>query len=331
MNEKIIYLITIALSFLITTFATQAVIFLMRKIKAGQSILEDGPKWHKNKDGTPTMGGMAFLISFVISYSILIVITLITKNYEIIKYSMPLFIYSLLNAGIGVIDDLAKIRKKQNKGLDAKSKFALQALAAIIFLVMLEIFVGINTNISVPFFKFSINFGVFYYVFSFFVLCGFVNAVNLTDGIDGLASSVGLSVGAIFSIVALVILHDSIIAYFSAFLVGILVSFLIFNRYPAKIFMGDTGSLFIGAIIIGFTFLIENPLFVFFYGVIFLIEALSVITQVLVYKFFKGKRLFKMAPIHHHLEKIGWGENKIVIIFSLLNLIGCFLMIFLLS
>ena len=327
MNAKNIYLITVILSFILTTISTQAVIVAMRKIKVGQSILVDGPNWHIKKEGTPTMGGIAFLLSFVVSYGVVAVVSYVTKNYDFIKFSAPLFVYAIFNAGIGMVDDLSKVRKKENKGLSAKSKFALQALAAIIFLIILKFTVGINTNIEVPFFNFSINLGIFYYIFAFLTLCGFVNAVNLTDGIDGLASSVGLSVACIFSFVALFLFNDSVIAYFSSILVGILVSFLIFNKHPAKIFMGDTGSLFLGSIIVGFSFLIGNPLLVFIYGFMFLIEAASVILQVLVFKLFKGRRLFKMAPLHHHLEKNGWSENKIVVAFSLINFVACIIML----
>lgn len=324
MSRHLLFLIMLFVSFILTSVSTWLIIVVMQKKRIGQSILKDGPSWHIKKEGTPTMGGMAFLVATTVCYIVFLFLMFFEKKYDAINYSSILYIYAMLNGGIGIVDDLMKASKKQNKGLSAKSKFLLQAVATIIFLILLYVSGKINTSIGLPFTDIRINLGVFYYILAFFALCGFVNAVNLTDGIDGLATSIALTVGVLFAAISLFIVQSMEITFFSSTLIGLLLAFLIFNRHPAKIFMGDTGSLFLGAIIVGFSFLIDNVLLVLIYGFVFLIEAISVILQVIIFKV-TGKRILKMAPIHHHFEKKGWSENKIVTIFSIVNLMACIL------
>ena len=324
MNNIHLFFAVLILSFLSTLVLTKFLIPIIISKKVGQHILADGPSWHKNKEGTPTMGGLSFVFTIIGLFLIYLLISHKSALYKENICALNVIIYSLLNACIGIIDDLSKIIKKENKGLSAKSKFLLQSVSAIIFLVLMKATVGIDTSIQIPFLDFGIELGIFYYIFAFILLCGFVNAVNLTDGIDGLATSLTVTVAVLFSIISFTKIQNSAFTFISAALLGSMVAFLIFNFHPAKIFMGDTGSLFLGALIVGTSFLINNIL-VFLYGVIYLIEAISVMVQVLFFKVTKGKRLLKMAPLHHHFEKSGWSENKIVLCFTIINAIFCLL------
>ncbi len=309
-------------SFLATFVFTKVLIPIVVSKKAGQRILEIGPSWHKSKEGTPTMGGIGFVLATFVCFLIFL-FGVKVENLQEKNYALILIIYAILNALIGFIDDLSKVSKKQNKGLSARSKFILQAVAAIIFLILMNKVIGIDTTIALPFTSIAIDIGILYYPVAFLLLCGFVNAVNLTDGVDGLAASVTSTVAVLFSIASLVFIQSESLAFISSTLLGAMLAFLIFNVHPAKIFMGDTGSLFLGAIVVGVSFLLNNILLVLIYGIVYLIEALSVMLQVGFFKISKGKRLLKMAPLHHHFEKCGWSENKVVIIFTILNGIFC--------
>ena len=294
---------TIFLScFLITFVSVKIVIHFSLKQRIGQKILEDGPVWHKEKEGTPTMGGIAFPIAIFGAFFIFIVFLGGSRDAHI----TPVFcviLFALFNSLIGFLDDYLKIKNSRNKGLTAPAKFALQSIAAVAFLVLLHKTVGISTAIKIPFVNFSLDIGIFYYLFAYLLLCGFVNAVNLTDGLDGLAASSMLPVSLFVSFVGMFVFEELSYTYLGGALLGLLVAFLLFNRYPAKIFMGDTGSLFLGGILAGLSVSINNELLVIMLGFVFLCEALSVIIQVLYFKITKGKRIFKMAPLHHHLEK----------------------------
>ena len=224
---------------------------------------------------------------------------------------------------IGIIDDMAKLKKRRNEGLTPMGKLILQSVAAIVFLILMSVTANLSTVIKIPFTRVELELGFFYYVFAFLMLCGVTNAVNLTDGVDGLASTCALSVGIFLTFVGLLVEENAAISFFAATLIGASLGFLIFNFHPAKVFMGDTGSLFIGALIVGVAFALNTPLLVFLYGFVFIFEALSVILQVVYFKITHGKRLFKMAPFHHHLEKSGLSEAKIVSIFGLINSIFC--------
>ena len=297
----------------------------LKSKKIGQKILEIGPRWHKNKEGTPTMGGISFILASVLA--VIISVVLFNKQFDKreIVLLINIYTFAILNALIGLIDDIAKMKKMKNQGLTPKMKFLLQSIVAILFLVSLSTTCDMNTSIFVPFFNVKLNIGVFYYVISYLILCGIVNSVNLTDGLDGLASSVTLTVGAFVSLVAFFKINSLLLALFGAILLGSTIGFLVFNLYPAKIFMGDTGSLFLGAIVVAISFAINNPLLVLVYGFVFVVEALSDILQVGYYKLSGGKRIFKMAPLHHHFEKSGLSEMKIVSIFTLVNTLFCFL------
>ena len=320
MNTKI-YFITLILAFFTTLIATKKLIPVLAKKKIGQSILEIGPSWHKDKKGTPTMGGIGFVLATILCF------VAVVSIFDVEKWEIHMLInvltYALLNACVGAIDDIAKIRKRKNEGLTPRGKLIFQSAASIIFLIMMNKTVGLSTTLVFPFSDFQLNLGIFYYVFAFLLLCGMTNAVNLTDGIDGLASTCVLTVGVLFSVVAITKIESLTLGFFGAVLIGTAFAFLIFNLHPAKIFMGDTGSLFYGAIIVGCAFVFNSSLLVLLYGFSFLCEAISVILQVAYFKLTKGKRLFKMAPLHHHLEKCGHSEMGIVTIFGILSTVFC--------
>ncbi|MBE6663050.1 MAG: phospho-N-acetylmuramoyl-pentapeptide-transferase [Ruminococcaceae bacterium] len=322
MNEICIYALIFLLSLVLTIVFTKKLIPIIKAKKFGQRILEDGPNWHKSKEGTPTMGGLGFIFAILICFFIYLITLLINEKFRDAICVANIITYALLNGMIGVIDDMAKIRNKRNEGLTPRAKFILQGVVAILFLVSFKFTVGIETSVKLPFVSNAIDLGFIFYLLAFFILCGFVNAVNLSDGIDGLASSLTLTVGIFFFIMSSLNKTPSL-AFLSVVLVGAMIGFLIFNSHPAKIFMGDTGSLFLGALVVSFSFIVNNVLLVLLYGFVFLCEALSVILQVLVFKITGGKRLFKMAPLHHHFEKSGWSEKRIVFVFAIINLIAC--------
>ena len=320
----IIEFITVALAvFLVTVILEKLIIPILQSHKVGQRILEIGPRWHKNKAGTPTMGGICFIMAILVIMVIVAIISAIKgKNDELISLALALGL-AVFNGMIGFFDDYTKLIKKQNEGFTAKQKIALQSLAAILYLAAMSLTDNINTALHIPFASGSLELGWFYYVFAFVLIIGFVNSVNLTDGIDGLASSVTLVVGLFFGVVAL-IANDVALMLIGAALVGATAGFLVYNFYPARVFMGDTGSLFLGGLVVGATFVLDEPMIIFLVGIIYLIEAASDIIQVGVFKLSGRKiRVFKMAPIHHHFEKCGWSEIKIVIVFSLVTLLFC--------
>lgn len=230
---------------------------------------------------------------------------------------------AVMNGMIGFVDDFCKLMKKQNEGLKAYQKFTLQVLAALVYVILLKLLGHIDTSLHIPFTDLVVELGVVYYVFAIFVIVGMVNSVNLTDGIDGLAGTVTLVVFAFFSFVGLNMLHSSL-SLLSAVLVGGMLGFLLYNLHPAKVFMGDTGSLFLGGAVTGAAFIINEPMIIFLVGGMYVLESVSVILQVGSFKL-RNKRIFKMAPIHHHFEKCGWKEGKIVTVFSLVTVALCVL------
>ncbi len=328
MNSLFIFIVAFISSLVITVTLLVKLIPFLKTKKIGQKILEIGPRWHKSKEGTPTMGGIAFIFASVMTALITVFIfkeDFDARNKMII---LNLFSYSILNGLIGLIDDVAKMKKSKNEGLTPKMKFLLQSIAAVLFLISLKLTVNLSTELHIPFFNVAIDLGWLYYIFAFLLLCGIVNSVNLTDGVDGLAGSVMLTVGMFISISSLVAIKSPDFILIGATLTGISIGFLLFNLHPAKIFMGDTGSLFLGATTVGFSFFINNPLLVIIYGFVFVVEAMSDILQVAYFKLTKGKRIFKMAPLHHHFEKCGYSEMKIVSIFTLVNALFCFIAYF---
>ena len=327
MNIKVFF-ITISITFLTTLLATKRLIPILAKRRIGQKILEIGPSWHKGKNGTPTMGGVSFILASLISFFfVMVIFGQKIDNREL--YSITnILVYGLLNALIGAIDDIAKIRKNKNEGLTPKGKLILQSLASVVFLILMKYTVGMTTKLNIPYFDVSIELGFSYYIFAFLLLCGITNAVNLTDGIDGLASTCVLTVGMFFYLVSATKAESVSLGFFGALLLGTSLAFLIFNLHPAKIFMGDTGSLFFGGIIVGTSFIFNSPLLVLLFGISFVLEALSVILQVMYFKLTKGKRLFKMAPLHHHLEKSGYSEMRVVSVFGIVNIVFCLIAYF---
>jgi len=325
MLDMILYIAAALVSFALTAIISHFLIPVLASRKMGQKILEIGPRWHKSKEGTPTMGGLAFLITAA-------VLGIAVSVYLGIKFGMQTaapFIMTIalgLASGlIGIIDDSAKLRKAQNEGLTAPQKFLLQLVIAGLYLLGMSFFGGLRTSLYIPFVGVAIELGVFYYVVALFLIVGIMNAVNLTDGIDGLASSVSVIVAIFFGIAAFIAgeLVNVSLYFTSAIVLGVCAGFLVYNFYPARVFMGDTGSLFLGGMVVGCAFLLGNPLIIVVCGFVYICETASVMLQVGYFKLTHGKRLFKMAPIHHHFEKCGWSEIKIVVIFSLVTALLC--------
>ena len=305
-TEWIEALIAAGLSFALTLVIGRFLIPELRKLKAGQEIRADGPAWHAAKAGTPTMGGIMFIIGagavvFVLGWP---------RMLEGEFWHLYVYLFALCFGFIGFVDDYRKVRQHQNEGLTAKQKFVLQLLAAIVFLSLMR-YEGLLTNqLYIPGLQisFAVNW-IVYLAFAAFVIVGAVNAVNLTDGIDGLAASVTFVVMVFFTAAAL-LWRMTTLALFPAALGGGLAAFFVYNHHPAKTFMGDTGSLFLGGAVAALAFAMDMPLILIPVGVI---------------KATHGKRFFKMAPFHHHLERCGWSEAKIVAVFSAVTAVGCLL------
>ena len=314
-------LIAAAVGFVLTWLIGKPVLRELRILKAGQEIRKEGPSWHSTKAGTPTMGGIMFILGVGIAVFVL------GWNYMLNGEFAHLYVYflALCFGIIGFVDDYRKVRQHQNEGLTAKQKFLLQLLAAVVFLSLMR-FEGILTNtLYIPFFNVGLTIPwVLYLVFAAFVIVGAVNAVNLTDGIDGLATSVTFVVMVFFTVTTALWSMD-VMTLFSAAMAGGLAAFFCYNHHPAKCFMGDTGSLFLGGAVAALGFAVDMPLILIFVGVIYIAETLSVIIQVSYFKATHGKRFFKMSPLHHHFELCGWNENKLVVVFSAVTAIGCLL------
>ena len=313
-------LIVCAVAFVITAAIGPAVIRYLRKMKFGQKILEIGPKWHMNKQNIPTMGGFMFIIGIAVA-----VLAGNTLLGGVSVSSLAVLGLAAAYGAVGLVDDYAKIRKKENAGLTPKQKLVLQILVAGAFILVLFLESDGLPALWIPFTAVAIPLPwPLYIIFAAFVIVGADNAVNLTDGIDGLAAGVTLPV-AIFVVFVGIARQDAGVMLFAAALAGGLAAFLIYNFNPAKVFMGDTGSLFLGGAVAGLAFACDMPLILLLVGLIYIIETLSVILQVTCFKVSGGKRLFKMAPIHHHFEMCGWGEKKIVLIFSGATILLCLL------
>lgn len=306
-------------SFLLTLVIGRFVLAELRKLKAGQEIREDGPKWHAGKAGTPTMGGIMFILGSGVVVFLLGWGQMLQGEFT----HLYVYLFALCFGLIGFVDDYRKVRQHQNEGLTAKQKFLLQLLAAVVFLSLMR-YEGLLTNdLYIPFFQvsFTVNW-VVYLIFAAFVIVGAVNAVNLTDGIDGLAASVTFVVMVFFTVTAL-LWQMTTLALFPAALAGGLAAFFVYNHHPAKVFMGDTGSLFLGGAVAALGFAMDMPLILIPVGIIYIAETLSDIIQVAYFKATHGKRFFKMAPLHHHLELSGWSETKLVVVFSGITAVFC--------
>ncbi len=317
-------IIAAVIGFAITAFSGLFLIPFLRKLKYGQTILEIGPSWHKNKQGTPTMGGLMFILGIILALviSVVFVLTFDGANFSD-HFDIRLLagvVMALCFGALGFFDDYIKVVKKRNLGLTAKQKMLFQILIAVGYIVTVYLGGHQSTVLFIPFIG-TVDLGFLYYPFAIFAIVGFVNAVNLTDGIDGLAASVTL-IAAIGFLTISTILSSLGMSVLSAALAGGCLGFLIFNFHPAKVFMGDTGSMFLGGCVVAIAFGLGQPLLLIFCGLIYLIETGSVMLQVTYFKITHGKRIFKMSPIHHHYEMSGWSEEKIVIVFSLVTLLS---------
>jgi len=308
------YIIPSGIAFLIAITLAPFAIPVLRRLKFGQEIREEGPKWHASKSGTPTMGGIIFIIGIIISG-----IIFLRDDFK----GIMLIYLSVAFGAVGFFDDYIKVVQKRNLGLTAIQKLLMQTAASVIFVYLLYINGMLPTVLKIPFTSISWNMGLWYLPFVVIFIIGMVNAVNLTDGIDGLASSVTIIVCLFFAVFSKMIGNDSS-SIFSAIIAGGAAGFLIFNKYPAKIFMGDTGSLFLGGCLAGIAVADGLALFLVIAGGIYILETISVIIQVTSFKL-TGKRVFKMSPIHHHFEMCGWSENKIDTIFSFITIVLCVL------
>ena len=308
-------------AFVISAIAGWVLIPALRALHAGQSIKEIGPNWHKNKEGTPTMGGIMFILAVSVAAVFFGWRDMAEGNWS------ALFVlgFALVCGAIGFVDDFAKVRKHENTGLTAGWKFLLQLAAAIAFLTLLNKTHHLTPNLYIPFVNVSVPmaWGV-YLVFAAFVIVGCVNAVNLTDGLDGLAGSVTLAVSVFFAVLSKW-WEFGAVGIFAGALSGGLLGFLLYNFHPAKVFMGDTGSLFLGGAVCGMAFALDAPLVLVPVGVIYIAETMSDIIQVGYFKLTHGKRIFRMAPLHHHLELGGWSEVRIVVTFTGITVAFCLL------
>ena len=305
-------------AFVITALSGHWLIPVLKKLNFGQSILEIGPSWHKSKEGTPAMGGIMFIIGILAASILAFFFLAEAPATEKIKYGSGL-IMALGYGLLGFIDDYTKISRKQNEGLTAKQKFIGQVLLAVVFLVGLYLSGTLSTVLIIPFIG-QIDIGLLYYPVAVFIIVGASNAVNLTDGIDGLCSSVTFVCACGFIVMAALLEHTGI-GYMAAALAGGCAGYFLWNCHPARVFMGDTGSLFLGGMVCALAFGLNIPVILVFAGIVYVLETLSDIIQIGSYKLRK-KRVFKMAPIHHHFEMSGWSEWKIVIVFCLVGLCG---------
>lgn len=316
-------LLALAIGFAVTVVAGRLLIPMLIQLKAGQSIKEIGPTWHMSKQGTPTMGGLMFIIGIGVAIVIAGWKGMMEGNFG----HLYVYVFSLVFGVIGYIDDYQKVKYHHNTGLTALQKFLLQLAAAVAFLCLMRYEGMLSPNLYIPFFHTHIvlNWTV-YLVLAAFIIVGTVNAVNITDGVDGLSSSVTLPVAIFFAVIGwrwgTAYLQLSV---FAAALLGGLLGFLIYNHYPAKVFMGDTGSLFLGGAVAALAFAYDMPLVLILVGIVYICETMSDIIQVGYFKLTHGKRIFKMAPLHHHFEMCGWKETKVVTVFSAVSLLFCLL------
>ena len=291
---------------------------VLRALKAGQSIREVGPTWHNYKAGTPMMGGLMFILAAVVCLAI--------SAFTMTDYTV-LYVFALAACYglIGFLDDFFKLKFKRNLGLTSAQKAMLQMAVSALYLYLLYKQGTLSCNLYIPFVRASFQIHPLVYIFfAMFVIVGCVNAVNLTDGVDGLCGTVTIPVMVFFTGVA--IAKNALdLALLPACLAGGLVAYLFYNWHPAKVFMGDTGSLFLGGVVCAMAFALDMPLVLILVGLVYIVETLSVILQVAYFKITHGKRIFKMAPIHHHFEMCGWKEEKIVFVFTAVSVIMCVL------
>lgn len=332
--------LTSIVSFIFALILGRFIIPVLEKFKFGQTILKIGPSWHEKKQGTPTMGGLIFMFGILFSLSICVPLYYINSGFQNIETNLmisKLISGILMSFGFGIIgfiDDFIKIKNKKNLGLSAKQKLIMQFMVSSLFLgsiYMCETFYcgKAHTSINVPFFG-LIDLDLFYWVFASIIIVGIVNAVNLTDGIDGLCGSISLIVAFGFVLLSKLFNMQGL-SFISASMFGSCLGFLFWNFYPAKVFMGDIGSLFLGGLVCSIGFIIGDISLLILFSFTYILEMFSVILQVVYFKLSKGKRLFRMSPIHHHFEMMGFSEKKICLIFSLATILFISLGIFAVS
>ncbi len=322
MTELTIIFVLVTLGvFGLTALAERILIPILRSHKAGQKILDIGPRWHKSKEGTPIMGGIGFILPILVIVAIFFI-------YAGIKGNAPDYIplaltvaFAVAHGAIGFVDDYCKLVKKQNEGLTRMQKLVLQFAITAGYLCIMGYTGNLPSEIIIPLINLPIR-GIVWYILAAILMIGVINGANFTDGLDGLASSVTYVIGIFFAIFAF-FAEDLGLSIVGGAIIGATLGFLLYNFHPAKVFMGDTGSLFLGAIVIGAIFQMQEPLLLFLVCALYIIELLSTVLQILYFRLTHGKRLFKMAPIHHHFEKCGWSENKIVLVFALVQLAFC--------
>ena len=315
-NSDTIFAISLLLvAFFLTVLMLPRLIKYLHVLKFGQAIREEGPQSHMHKKGTPTMGGISFIVSIVIS----LIIAMILDGGNIQYYI--LFIYTTISFSIiGYIDDMLIVVKKKNDGLAPRKKLMLQILFSVIFYILITFIYKDINYIHIPGLEYNLNISYLYLIFLVFWQTGFSNAVNLTDGLDGLATSVTIITTSTFALLAYKENNFPVLV-FCLTIVGALLGFLLFNKNPAKIFMGDTGSLALGGILAAISVILHKEIAFLFIGLVYILETLSVIMQVAYFKK-TGKRIFKMSPLHHHFELSGYGEVKTVYIFVIIAVIS---------
>ena len=330
--DIVLYCLAIVIAAVITGLLGYFMVPFLHKIKFGQTIREVGPSWHKNKQGTPTMGGIMFIIGSSVAAVICIAFLWLNGGVGTQLMFVKVMAGALMAVGFGIVgflDDYISIKKHRNLGLTEIQKLILQFIIVGAYLLSVAL-AGGTTETVIPFLG-SVDLGFFYYILAAVFIVGMVNAVNFTDGIDGLNTSVTLVVALVFSVIAM-LLNRVGLSLYAAAIVGAMIGFLFWNANPAKVFMGDTGSLFLGGAVCALAFGVDMPILLILIGVIYIVEILSVVLQVTYFKISHGKRIFKMAPIHHHFEMCGWNENKICFVFSgvtlLAGIIGVLLAVF---
>lgn len=312
---------------LLITFAISVIcgiitIPILKKLKIGQIERDDGPASHLKKQGTPTMGGIIMIVAIIIATVGACIFFSVTNNQELIKRLIPLLIITIAFGMIGFIDDFKKLVLKNTDGLKPKYKMLGLLIIAVIYVLFLVYGFNLGTDTYIPIFKIYINIPVFLYIpLAVLVILSTTNAINLTDGVDGLSSSVSCLIITCLTVIGISNQMYEV-SIFGSIVIGATLGFSIFNLHPAKVFMGDTGSLMLGGVISSIALYLKMPLLLVVIAIIPVLEALSDIIQVMYYKK-TGKRVFKMAPLHHHFELSGWKENKIVVVFSLITLIAC--------
>ncbi len=332
MNDFTTCFIAVAAAvFLLTAAAERILIPILKSHKLGQKILDIGPRWHKSKEGTPIMGGIGFILASMLVMAVFFIVQAVRGiSADYIPLSLTLA-FAVANGAIGFVDDYCKLIKKQNEGLTWKQKLFLQLVISAAYVCVMSYTGHMDTALRIPFAGLELELGWFWYPLAVLVLTGVVNGGNITDGIDGLASSVVLVVGGFFAVWAFAE-NDQQLSMVGALLIGATAGFLIYNFHPAKVFMGDTGSLFFGALVIAGAFQSQNEIVGLLISMVFILEMLSSFLQVFYFKLTKklskekqGKRLFRMAPLHHHFEKCGWSEVRVVVTFSIAELLFCIL------